>query len=89
MAVCSGWSADGSTPRVYPLYHQTWWTTRDGRPFLDCELSLPQAWTTDAAQCAAAGVPGEVRFATKPHLVRQMLARVLAAGVPWGWVTGD
>ena len=55
----------------------------------DRELYLPQEWTTDAARCAAAEVPAEVRFTTKTQLARQMMARVLAAGVPWGWVTGD
>jgi SRSO17 transposase len=65
------------------------YATRYGRTFLDRELYLPQAWTTDAARCAAAGVPAEVRFATKPQLVRQMMARVMTAGVPWGWLTGD
>jgi len=53
-----------------------------GRTFLDRELSLPQEWTTDAARGAAAGVPAAVRCATKPQLARQMLARVLTAGVP-------
>jgi SRSO17 transposase len=65
------------------------YATRYGRTFLDRELYLPQEWTTDAARCAAAAVPAEVHFATKPQLARQMIARVLAAGVPWGWLTGD
>ena len=39
--------------------------------------------------CRQAGIPDERRFATKPQLAQQMLARVLAAGVPARWVTGN
>jgi SRSO17 transposase len=60
-----------------------------GRTFLDRELYLPEVWAGDAARRAEAGVPGEVRFATKPQLARRMLARALAAGVGGAWVTGD
>jgi SRSO17 transposase len=34
-------------------------------------------------------VPGEVTFATKPELARQMLERAFAEEVPRRWVTGD
>jgi hypothetical protein len=50
---------------------------------------VPNDWTADGARCQAAGVPETVRFATKPQIARRMLARVLEAGVPFGWVTGD
>jgi SRSO17 transposase len=61
----------------------------DGRAFLDRELYLPEAWVTDAARRAEAGVPGAVDFQTKPRMARAMLERALAAGVSYGWVTGD
>jgi SRSO17 transposase len=60
-----------------------------GRTFLDRTLYLPKSWTEDPARCAAAGVPEDVTFATKPQLARQMLARVREAGVPAAWVTAD
>src|SRR6478609_5054277 len=44
-----------------------------GRALIDAELYLPRSWTGDRARCAEAGVPGEVGFATKPELARQML----------------
>lgn len=60
-----------------------------GRTFLDRELYLPKAWADNKERRAAAGVPEEVEFATKPQLARQMIERALAAGVPCRWVTGD
>jgi SRSO17 transposase len=60
-----------------------------GRTFLDRELYLPQEWASDVARRTEAGVPAAVRFATKPQLARQMLARAFTAGIPAGWVAGD
>lgn len=60
-----------------------------GRALIDRELYLPKSWTDDRSRCAAAGVPGEVGFATKPELGLAMLERALAAGVLSGWVTAD
>jgi SRSO17 transposase len=60
-----------------------------GRVLIDAELYLPRSWAGDRGRCADAGVPGEVGFATKPELARQMLGRALDAGVPARWVTAD
>ncbi len=60
-----------------------------GHALLDRELYLPQEWTDDRERCRQAGIPEDRRFATKPQLARQMLARAFAAGVPAKWVTGD
>jgi SRSO17 transposase len=60
-----------------------------GRALIDAELYLPRSWAGDRARCAGAGVPGEVGFATKPELARQMLGRALDAGVPARWATAD
>lgn len=60
-----------------------------GRALVDRELYLPTSWTEDAGRCAAAGIPAEVGFATKPQLGIAMLARAHAAGVLTGWVTAD
>jgi SRSO17 transposase len=62
---------------------------RAGYAFIDRALYLPRSWTTDAARRAAAGVPDEVAFATKPAQARQMIARALDAGTPARWVAGD
>ena len=60
-----------------------------GRALIDRELYLPKSWTGDRDRCAAAGVPGEVEFATKPEQGLAMLARAHDAGVLAGWVTAD
>jgi SRSO17 transposase len=60
-----------------------------GHAFIDRALYLPRAWAEDPARRAAAHVPQEVAFATKPHLARAMVERAIAAGVPFAWVVGD
>jgi SRSO17 transposase len=65
------------------------YATREGRTFLDRELYLPQSWADDQDRRAEAGVPPEVKFATKPALGRRMIERAQQAGVPFQWVTGD
>ena len=56
---------------------------------IDRELYLPQSWTSDPDRCAAAGVPDDIEFATKPALAAGMLVRAFNAGVPARWVAGD
>lgn len=60
-----------------------------GRAFLDRELYLPQEWADAPMRRHEAGIPQEVRFATKPELARRMLERAVRAGVPAAWVTAD
>jgi SRSO17 transposase len=59
-----------------------------GSPPPERELYLPQSWTADTARCAAAGIPADIVFATKPELAR-MIERARGAGVPFGWFAGD
>ena len=60
-----------------------------GHAFIDRALYLPRVWADDPARRAAAHVPQEIAFATKPHLARAMAERAIAAGVPFAWVVGD
>lgn len=60
-----------------------------GHALIDRELYLPQAWAEDDARRATAGIPGAVSFATKPQLAQRMIARAIAAGMPFAWVAGD
>src|ERR671926_807361 len=61
----------------------------EGHAFIDRALYLPKAWTDDPARGAAAHVPPDTTFATKPQLARAMIERAIAAGVPFAWVVGD
>jgi SRSO17 transposase len=65
------------------------YASQRGYVLLDRELYLPQQWMEDGPRCRAAGIPEEVRFATKPMLGQRMLERALEAGMPCGWVAGD
>jgi SRSO17 transposase len=65
------------------------YVSRHGHAFIDRALYLPQAWADDPVRRAAAHVPQQIAFATKPHLARAMVERAIAAGVPFAWVVGD
>ncbi len=65
------------------------YTTVKGRTPIDRELYLPKSWTADRDRCGEAGVPDEVKFATKQVLAQRMLARALDAGVSARWVSAD
>jgi len=60
-----------------------------GAAFIDRALYLPRAWTQDAERRAEAGIPEDIRFATKIALAQQMLARAFDADVPARWVVAD
>lgn len=60
-----------------------------GFGFLDREIYLPKQWVNDQQRRAAAEVPEDVKFATKPQLARVMLERAFRAGVSLAWVGGD
>ncbi len=65
------------------------YASKKGAAFVDRALYLPRGWADDAEQRAEAGVPGEVRFATKGELAKEMLGRAFDAGVPTRWVVAD
>ncbi len=65
------------------------YVSRHGYAFVDRALYLPKAWTDDPSRLAAAHVPAEVGFATKPRLARRMIESAMAAKVPFAWVAAD
>ena len=53
------------------------------------QLYLPEDWAADRARRAKAGVPQEVRFATKTQIALQQLRALLAQGAPHYCVLAD
>jgi SRSO17 transposase len=65
------------------------YVSRHGHAFIDRALYLPKEWTDDPERLKAAHVPDEVGFATKPQIARRMIARAIAAKVPFSFVAAD
>ena len=65
------------------------YVSRHGHAFIDRALYLPKAWTDDRPRMEQAHVPAAVTFATKPQLGGVMVARAIAAVVPFAGVAGD
>ena len=65
------------------------YVSQHGHTFVDRALYLPKAWTDNPARLAAAHVPEDVRFATKPRMAVQMIGRAITADVPFAWVAAD
>ena len=65
------------------------YASKRGHALVDRELYLPRSWMDEPDRCAAAGVPSEVGFATKPALAAAMIERALDAGMDARWVASD
>ena len=52
-------------------------------------LYLPQPWADDPARRAAAGVPNDITFQTKPQIALAQIKAAIAAGVPKAPVLAD
>ena len=65
------------------------YASRLGHALIDRQLYLPKDWAADETRRNKAHVPGDVTFATKPAMARDMIARTLDAGLPCAWVLAD
>src|SRR5271169_2892004 len=65
------------------------YVSRHGHAFVDRALYMPKEWTDDPERMTAAHVPDDVGFATKPQIARRMIARAIAAKVPFAFVAAD
>jgi SRSO17 transposase len=65
------------------------YATETVHAMLDAALYLPKSWCDDPERRAEAGVPEQVRFATKPQLASRMIETAVTAGLPCRWVAGD
>ena len=79
---CVGKVANGQVA-VYLAY-----ASRHGHTLLDTRLSLPEEWCNDPPRLAAAGVPKDVVFRTKPELALALVCQV-RAHLRHHWVTFD
>ena len=52
-------------------------------------LYLPKEWVDDPVRRKKAGVPAELKFATKPEIALQQLEELLAQGAPKYCVLAD
>jgi len=65
------------------------YVSRHGHALIDRALYLPKDWTSRPERLAAAHVPAEIGFATKPQLAGRLIEQAIAAGVPFAWVAAD
>lgn len=65
------------------------YVSRHGHAFIDRALYLPKEWTDDPKRLKAAHVPEDQSFASKPQIARRMIARAVAAKVPFSFVAAD
>jgi SRSO17 transposase len=65
------------------------YASQRGRALIDRRVYLPNSWAGDQQRCAAAGVPADAEFATKPELALEMIAAAVAARMPASWVAAD
>lgn len=56
---------------------------------LDGELYLPESWARDLERCRAARIPEEMIFRTKTQIAIELVDRVTAHGVEFGWFSFD
>lgn len=60
-----------------------------GSALLDRRLYLPQEWAADPKRRRATQVPKDVAFQERWRIGLDLMDRVAAEGVPFGWVAGD
>ena len=65
------------------------YVSRHGHAFIDRALYLPKEWTDAPARLKATYVPADIGFATKPQIASRMIARAIAAKVPFRYVAAD
>ena len=60
-----------------------------GHALVAARLYLPADWAADLPRRRAAGVPGDLEFATKPQLAIEMLAVLAGQGISPPWAAAD
>ena len=65
------------------------YVTARGQAWADFDVYMPGRWADDLPRRRAAGIPGDLEFATKPQLAMDQLDRLTAAGLPVKWAAFD
>jgi hypothetical protein len=82
-AGCTG-QVESCVTTVFSAY-----VTARGQAWADFDVYMPDRWARDMPRRRAAGIPGDLEFATKPELAMRQLGRLTAAGLPVKWVAFD
>lgn len=82
-AGCTG-KVENCVTTVFTAY-----VTTRGSCWVDFDVYMPKRWAQDPARRAAAGVPEDLTLITKPDLAAAQIQRLVATGVPIGWVAAD
>jgi SRSO17 transposase len=80
---CAGRVANGINV-VYASY-----AAPAGHAIIGARLYVPKDWADDSGRRAAAGIPEDLEFKTKPQLAAEIVKEVIAEGRCPPWVTGD
>jgi SRSO17 transposase len=80
---CAGRVANGINV-VYASY-----AAPAGHAIIGARLYVPRDWADDSGRRAAAGIPDDLEFKTKPQLAAEIVKELLAEGRCPPWVTGD
>jgi SRSO17 transposase len=80
---CAGRVANGINV-VYASY-----ATPAGHAIIAARPYMPRDWAEDRQRRAAAGIPEDLMFSTKPQLAAKMVTELIAEGRCPPWVTGD
>jgi SRSO17 transposase len=82
-AGCTG-QVESCVTTVFSAY-----VTARGQAWADFDVYMPERWASDPPRRSAAGIPGDLEFATKPQLAMNQLDRLIGAGLPVRWVAFD
>ncbi len=63
--------------------------TASGQAWADFDMYMPGCWAKDPGRRRKAGIPGRLKFATKPDLAIAQLRRLAASGLRFCWVAAD
>jgi SRSO17 transposase len=82
-AGCTG-QVENCVTTVFSAY-----VTANGQAWADFDVYMPERWAGDLPRRQAAGIPGDLQFATKPELAIGQLRRLTAASLPARWAAAD